>query len=224
MDLGPFAHRGLHELATSKLWDRATKASSAGGGSPGLGDVTCRGHDWRINWRPVSSVRGHADFRAVVRTSEPVAHKPLGAGSSVFSSKDFQPQLKQRHVLIRTENMSVISYIITKEEYDPTSMQRISCYEQTVTFSQSEQRTSPVFWTAGQTCFRGRGFLKESGGCTLSRFGWFGLATGQRRWICSPRARECTLPAVRLPVSLPAEGMAEGGRADIALASSQAVY
>ncbi len=166
----------------------------------------------------------HADFRAVVRTSEPVAHKPLGAGSSVVSSKDFQPQLKQRHVLIHTYNMSVFSYIITKEEYDPTSMQRIPCYERTVTFSQSEQRTSPVFWTAGQTCFRGRGFLKESGGCTLSRFGWFGLATGQRRWICSPRARECTLPAVRLPVSLPAEGMAEGGRADIALASSQAVY
>ncbi len=46
MDLGPFAHRGLHELATSKLWDRATKASSAGGVPPGLGDVTCRGHDW----------------------------------------------------------------------------------------------------------------------------------------------------------------------------------
>ncbi len=43
---------------------------------------------------------------------------------------------------------------------------------------------------------------------------------GQRRWICSPRARECTLPAVLLPVSLPAEG----GRTDIALASSQAVY
>ncbi len=95
-----------------------------------------------------------------------------------------QPQLKQRHVLIRTDNMSVVSYIITKEEYDPTSMQRISCYERTVTFSQSEQCTSPVFWTAGQTCFWGWGFLKESGGCTLSRFGWFGLATGQRRWIC----------------------------------------
>ncbi len=59
----------------------------------------------------MSSVRGHADFRAVVRTSEPVAHKPLGAGSSVLSSKDFRPQLEQRHVLIRTDNMSVVSYI-----------------------------------------------------------------------------------------------------------------
>ncbi len=49
----------------------------------------------------MSSVQVHADFRAVVRTSEPVAHKPLGAGRSVLSSKDFQPQLEQRHVLIR---------------------------------------------------------------------------------------------------------------------------
>ncbi len=50
-------------------------------------------------------------LRAVVRTSEPLAHKPLGAGSSVLSSKDFRLQLEQRHVLIRTDNMSVVSYI-----------------------------------------------------------------------------------------------------------------
>ncbi len=41
-------------------------------------------------------------LRAVVRTSEPWAHKPLGAGS-VLSSKDFRPQLELRHVLIRTD-------------------------------------------------------------------------------------------------------------------------
>ncbi len=34
-------------------------------------------------------MRRHAGFGAVVRTSEPVAHKPLGAGSSVLSSKGF---------------------------------------------------------------------------------------------------------------------------------------
>ncbi len=33
----------------------------------------------------------------------PWAHKPLGAGSSVLSSKDFRPQLELRHVLIRTD-------------------------------------------------------------------------------------------------------------------------
>lgn len=55
-------------------------------------------------------MRGHASFGAVVRTSEPVAHKPLGeTGSGVL-----RPQLEQRHVLIRTDNMSVVSYIITK--------------------------------------------------------------------------------------------------------------
>ncbi len=48
-------------------------------------------------------MRGHVNFRAVVRTSEPWAHKPLGAGSSVLSSKDFRPQLELRHVLIRTD-------------------------------------------------------------------------------------------------------------------------
>ncbi len=116
-NLKSLGRRGLRAVcaswspaAASKLWGRAAKVSSAGG-SPGLGDVTCRGHDWRIDCRPVSSVRGHVDFRAVVRTSEPLAHKPLGAGSSVLNSKDFRPQLEQRHVLIRTDNMSVVSYI-----------------------------------------------------------------------------------------------------------------
>ncbi len=56
-------------------------------------------------------MRGHAGFRAVVRTSEAVAHKLLGAGSSVLSSKDFWPQLEQQHVLNQTDNMSVVSYI-----------------------------------------------------------------------------------------------------------------
>ncbi len=49
----------------------------------------CRGHDGHIESKPGSSVRGHAGFGAVVRTSEPVTHKPLGAGSSVLSSKGF---------------------------------------------------------------------------------------------------------------------------------------
>ncbi len=194
---------------------RAAKVSSAGC-SPGLGDITCHGHDWHNRLEAGEQCARACRLRAVVRTSEPWAHKPLGAGSSVLSSKDFRPQLELRHVLIRTDKHVCGSYINQYKAYDPTSMQRISCYVRTVTFSQSEQRTSPVFWTTGRTCFRGRGFLKESGGCTLSRFGWFGLPTGQRRWICLPRARECTLPAVRLPVSLPAEG----GSADIALASS----
>ncbi len=97
-------------------------------------------------------------------------------------------------------------------------MQRISCYGRTATFSPSEQRTSPVFWTWGGHAFE-EGYssrrvqvaprvgsddldpLRESGGGSVHY------------------ERECALPAVLLPVSLPAEG----GCTDIALASSQAV-
>ncbi len=55
-NLESLGRRGLRAVcaswspaAASKLWGHAAKVSSAGG-SPGLGDVTCRGHDWRINW------------------------------------------------------------------------------------------------------------------------------------------------------------------------------
>ncbi len=54
--------------------------------------VTCHGHDGCINSSPGSCVCGHVDFVAdwlMVRTSEPVAHKPLGAGSSVLSAIAF---------------------------------------------------------------------------------------------------------------------------------------
>ncbi len=150
-NLESLGHRGLPRLLRSSE-AVPLKSLQPGGGSPGLGDVTCHGHDWRIDWRPVSSVRGNADFRAVVRTSEPLAHKPLGAGSSVLSSKDFRPQLEQRHVMIATDNMSVVSYI-NHQGGVRSNKQRISCYVRTVTFSQSEQRTSPVFWTQGGHAF-----------------------------------------------------------------------
>ncbi len=60
-NLESLGRRGLRAVcaswspaAASKLWGHAAKVSSARG-SPGLGDVTCRGHDWHIDWRPVSS-------------------------------------------------------------------------------------------------------------------------------------------------------------------------
>ncbi len=69
----------------------------------------CRGHDGRIDSRPGGSLLGHAGFGAVVRILEPINRLELGA---VFLAlKDFWPQLEQRHVLIRTDNMSVVSYI-----------------------------------------------------------------------------------------------------------------
>ncbi len=44
VDFGPFAHRGLPRLHRSSE-AVPLKSLQPGGGSPGLGDVTCRGHD-----------------------------------------------------------------------------------------------------------------------------------------------------------------------------------
>ncbi len=57
------------------------------GSSPGLGSIARGGHNGRIDPRLGSSVRGNASFGTVVGASEPVAHKPFGAGSSLLSSK-----------------------------------------------------------------------------------------------------------------------------------------
>ncbi len=86
VDFGPSEHRGLpRQSSEAVVQPRALQPGS----SPGLSDVTCHGNDGRINSQLGSSVRRHANFGAVVRTAEPVAHKPLGAGSSVLSSKGF---------------------------------------------------------------------------------------------------------------------------------------
>ncbi len=57
------------------------------GSPPGVGDLTRGGHNRRIDARLGSGVRGDASFGAVVRASDPVAHKPIGIGSSLFSSE-----------------------------------------------------------------------------------------------------------------------------------------
>ncbi len=54
-----------------------------------LGSVAHGGHDGCIDSRLGSSVRGNASFWTVFVISEPVAHKPPGAGSSLLSSKGF---------------------------------------------------------------------------------------------------------------------------------------
>ncbi len=53
----------------------------------GNGSVARGGNYGRIDSRLGSSVRGNASFGTVVRASEPVAHKSLGAESSLLSSK-----------------------------------------------------------------------------------------------------------------------------------------
>ncbi len=93
---------GLRIAATSKLWR-----------NPDAPDD----HDGCIGSRLGSSVRGNASFGTVAGISEPAAFKPPGAGSSLLSSKDFQPQLDQQDVLIRTDNTSVVSYINPQREW-----------------------------------------------------------------------------------------------------------
>ncbi len=77
-----------------------------------LGSVARDDHDGCIDSRQGSSVRGNASFGTVAGISEPEAHKPPGA---VFLAlKDFQPQ---QHLLIRTDNTSVVSYINPQGEW-----------------------------------------------------------------------------------------------------------
>ncbi len=83
MDFRPFAHNGLPRQQHQSS-EAVVQRSLQPGGSPGFGDIAYRGHG-RIGLSPGSSVRGHTGFVAMVRTSEPVAHKPHGAGSSDFS-------------------------------------------------------------------------------------------------------------------------------------------
>ncbi len=86
VDFGMFEHRGhpwLHRSSDAVVQPRSLQPGS----SPGLGIVTRGGHDGCIDSRLGSSVQGNASFGIVVGASEPVAHKPLGAGSSLLSSK-----------------------------------------------------------------------------------------------------------------------------------------
>ncbi len=82
VDFGMFAHRGHIEALTQPR-------SLQPGSSPVLGSVARDGHDRCIDSRLGSSVRGNASFGTVAGISEPVAHKPPGAGSSLLSSKGF---------------------------------------------------------------------------------------------------------------------------------------
>ncbi len=104
VDFGMFAHRGHIEALTQPR-------SLQPGSSPVLGSVTRDGQDRCIDSRLGSSVQGNASFGTVAGISEPVAHKPLELKAVFLALKDFQPQLERQHVLIRTDNTSVVSYI-----------------------------------------------------------------------------------------------------------------
>ncbi len=118
MDFGTFEYRGHLRLHRSS-GAVAQPGSLQPGSPPGFGDFTRGGHNRRIDARLGSGVRGNASFGTVVGTSDPMAHKPLGIGSSLFSSKGVSSTtgtatctgLERQHVLIRTDNTSLVSYI-----------------------------------------------------------------------------------------------------------------
>ncbi len=176
------------------------------GSSPVLGSFARDGHDGCIDSRLGSSVRGNASFGTVAGISEPVAHKPPGAGSSLRSSKGFSATAGTA-ACTDSHRQHVCGFVYKSPERN--SLKGAVQAGNGLSSSSSELRTSPVSWSEGRTCFRGRGFLKESGDCTPSRFGWFGTASvkGEWRWICSPKARTRTARCSSLP-------------ADITLASS----
>ncbi len=161
------------------------------------------------------------NMRKSILASEPLAHKPLGAGSSVLSSKDFRPQLELRHVLIRTDNMSVVSYINHQGgvRSNKHAANLLLCADRHFLSIRAAHIPSLLNHRADMLSRKGipQGEWRlhpESVRMIWTRYGAAEVD------LENARARECTLPAVLLPVSLPAEG----GRADIALASSQAVY
>ncbi len=86
MDFGTFEYRGhlrLHRSSGSVAQPEFLQPGSP----PGVGDFTRGGHNGRFDARLGSGVRGNASFGAVVGASDPMAHKPLGIGSSLFSSE-----------------------------------------------------------------------------------------------------------------------------------------
>ncbi len=136
--------------------------------------------------------------------------------------KDFRPQLEQQHVLIRTDNKSVVSYI-----HHQGGVRSKSLYKQAANL---------LLWTDHHfltiRAAHISGLLNRGADMLLRK----GIPHGEWRlhpesvrmiWNryrradveCVRHERECALPAVLLSVLLPA-----GGRcSDIALASSQAV-
>ncbi len=68
-------------------------------------------HDRRLQHRLGGAVRRQTDLRPLVEGGEGLPHQLLGNVSSLSSLPVFLPDLIGCHVLIRSDNMSVVSYI-----------------------------------------------------------------------------------------------------------------
>ncbi len=158
----------------------------------------------------------------MVRTSEPVAHKPVGAGSSLLSSKGFSAAARKAacfdlhqqnvHGLVNKSPRQHTLQSSVQASNESPAMGRLSLpLHQSSAHPRSPEPRGKYAFEEGDSSRRVEVAtrvgsddlepLRESGGGYVRH------------------ERECALPAVLLPLSLPAGR----GRAEIALASSQVV-
>ncbi len=133
--------------------------------------------------------------------------------------KDLRPQLEQWHVLIRTDNMSVVSYINHQGLLVQACTIQSSVQTWNLHFLSIRAAHVPSLLNRrADTLLRKRDSSRRVQ--VAPRVGSDYLDPVRESWggsVC--HKRECALPAVLCPISLPAEG----GCADITLTSSQAV-
>ncbi len=221
MDFGTFEYRGHLRLHRSSS-PVAQPGSLQPGSPPGFGDFTRGGHNRRIDARLGSGVRGNASFGTVVGTSDLMAHKPLGTGSSLFSSKgvsgttgtaactDSHQQHVRGFVHKSPGRHSFQGFVRAGSDFTAMGGLSPSLHQSNAHPRSLESRGGNAFEEENSS--RGMEVTPRVGSDDLEPLRESG--GGFIRY-----ERECTLPVVLLPVPLPAER----GRAHSALASSQAL-
>ncbi len=221
MDFGTFEYRGhlrLHRSSGAVAQPRSLQPGSP----PGFGDFTRGGHNRRIDARLGSGVRGNASFGTVVGTSDPMAHKPLGTGSSLFSSKgvsgttgmavctDSHRQHVRSFVHKSPGRHSFQGFVRAGSDFTAMGGLSPSLHQSNAHPRSLETRGGHAFEEENSS--RGMEVTPRVGSDDLEP-----LRESRGGFI--RYERECTLPVVLLPVPLPAGR----GRAHSALASSQAL-
>ncbi len=189
------------------------------GSPPGLGSFTSGGHKGRTDVQLGSSVRGNASFGTVVGTSEPVAHKPLGIGSSLLSFKgvsdatgtaactDSHRQYVRGFVHKSPGRHSLQGFVQASNESTDMGELSPSLHQSNAHPRSPEPRGGHAFEKEDPS--RGVGVAPRVGSDDLELLQESEGGSIRHEW-------ECALPIVLLLVSLPAGR----GRTHIALASS----
>ncbi len=167
-------------------------------------------------------MQGNASFGTVVRTSEQVAHKPPGAESSLLSSIGFSAAARTaacadshrqyvRGFVYKSPGRNSLQGAVQAGNGSPAMGGRYSPLHQSNAHPRSPERRGGHAFKEGDSSRRVE-IAPRVGSDDLEPLGESGGGSVRHE-------RECALPAVLHPVSLPTGK----GRADIALASSQAV-